>query len=363
MANLFVGLMSGTSLDGADAVLVDFEGTHPRVHATSSIPFEESLRKRLAALCLPGKDGLDEVGACSVELADRYARAVEAVVANSGVDRDSIAAIGCHGQTVRHRPDRAFTIQIGDPARLAESTGIDVVADFRRRDMAAGGQGAPLVPAFHDRVFRHDGLARAIVNVGGISNLTRLAPGMPASGFDCGPGNVLLDAWVARHRGTAFDEGGRWAASGTVMASLLSRLLADPYFRLPPPKSTGRERFNVAWLEGALGTALDPADVQATLLELTARSIAEAIAEYAPDTAEIFLCGGGARNGRLRERLAKLSGGLPVSTTESLGVPPGDVEAVAFAWLARQFILKQETDLTAVTGARHPCLLGALYPA
>jgi anhydro-N-acetylmuramic acid kinase len=355
--------MSGTSLDGADAVLADFSSPVPRVLAAAQAPFNPPLRARLERLCTPGSDGLDEAGACNAELADVYGCAVRDTLTMAGVTPSQISAVGCHGQTVRHRPQHGFTIQLGDPARLAETTGIDVVADFRRRDIAAGGQGAPLVPAFHDAVFRHERIARAIVNIGGISNLSRLAPGLGVSGFDCGPGNVLMDAWVREHRGLAFDDDGRWAATGTVNETLLDRLLAEPYFALPPPKSTGRELFNLDWLRPRLPEGAAAEDVQATLLELTARSIAEAIDRHAPETREVYLCGGGARNGRLRSRIGEHFGERTVSLTDGLGVPTGQVEPVAFAWLALKFTRRQALDLRAITGARHPCVLGALYPA
>lgn len=365
MGSLFVGLMSGTSLDGADAALVDFAGGPSRIRtlSTAQVPFSDSLRGRLAALCGPGPDGLDEAGACNLELAEVYARAVHACLESAAVRPPAVTAIGCHGQTVRHRPERGFTLQLGDPARLAEKTGIDVVADFRRRDMAAGGQGAPLVPAFHDLAFRHPDVARAIVNIGGIANVSLLAPGAPVIGFDCGPGNVLMDGWIARHRGSAFDEEGRWAATGKANAALLERLLDDPFFARRPPKSTGRELFNLDWLDRHSPEEMEAADVQATLLELTARSIGEAIDRHGPATREVYLCGGGARNPRLCDRIARIMAGRMVQPTDALGVPTGQVEPVAFAWLARKFFLREPLDLSGITGARHPCLLGALYPA
>ena len=363
MGSLFVGLMSGTSLDGTDAVLVDFGDGPPRVLAASQVPFTQALRTRLAGLCGAGLDGLDEAGACNTELADLYADAVRSTIATAGVPPAQVTAIGCHGQTVRHRPERSFTLQLGDPARLAERTGIDVITDFRRRDVAAGGQGAPLVPAFHDVVFRQEGTPRAIVNIGGISNVTLLAPGKPVSGFDCGPGNVLMDAWINNHDGAAYDDEGRWAATGRVNTELLGRLLEEPYFVLPPPKSTGRELFNLEWLRHRLSPEISAGDVQATLLELTARTIADAVDRHSPECREIFLCGGGARNTRLRARIGELAGDRAVSLTDALGVPTGWVEPVAFAWFALKFTRREALDLRAITGARHPCLLGALYPA
>lgn len=363
MGRYFVGLMSGTSLDGADAVLADFSGPTPRVLSTSEMPFSTSLRTRLANLSRPGSDSLDEAGACNTELADLYADTVLAALDSAGVGPSAVSAIGCHGQTVRHRPERGYTLQLGDPARLAERTGIDVIADFRRRDIAAGGQGAPLVPVFHEHVFRHATLPRAIVNIGGISNVSSLVPGQPVSGFDCGPGNVLMDAWVSRHAGTSFDEGGRWAATGRANDELLDRLLSEPFFGLVPPKSTGRELFNLEWLERHLPGGVAAVDVQATLLELTARSIANAVDRFAPEATEVYLCGGGARNTRLRARIGELAAGRSVAMTDALGVPTGQVEPVAFAWFALKFTRREALDLAAITGARHPCLLGALYPA
>ncbi|HET7402543.1 MAG TPA: anhydro-N-acetylmuramic acid kinase, partial [Usitatibacter sp.] len=281
---LFVGLMSGTSLDGADAALVDFSNGFPRTLAFATVPFPAELRERILALCEPGRDPLELSGTVSIELADLYARAVEGVIAGGGVERRDIVAIGCHGQTVRHRPDLGFTIQLNDPARLAELTGVDVVADFRRRDMAAGGQGAPLVPAFHEAVFRDRRKSRAVVNIGGISNVTWLPAERATVGFDCGPGNVLLDGWARRHIGTHFDENGAWASRGHTDTALLGRLLDEPFLKSPPPKSTGRELFRLDWLEDRLSPGLPPADVQATLTDFTAHAIVGAIDRFCGDT-------------------------------------------------------------------------------
>ena len=363
MASLYVGVMSGTSLDGADAALVDFSTEVPRTLAFATIPFTRELRERLLSLSSPGHDSMELAGRVSLELADLYARAVDAVLAGAGVSRKDIAAIGCHGQTVRHRPDLGFTIQLNDPARIAERAGIDVVADFRRRDMAAGGQGAPLVPAFHEAVFRHPQRSRVIVNIGGIGNITWLPPGGATLGFDCGPGNVLLDGWARRHIGKEYDEDGRWAARGRVDAKLLDRLIAEPFLSAPPPKSTGRELFHLAWLEERLSAGCDPVDVQATLLDFTARSIVDAIDRFCPNTEEIYLAGGGARNAALVKRIASLARGRAVATTDALGVPTGHVESMAFAWLAMKCIKREPVDLTAATGARAPRVLGAIYPA
>ena len=311
MPALFVGLMSGTSLDGADAALVDFSGAHPRTLAFATVPFAKDLRERVLALSEPGSDSLELAGKVSLELAELYARAVEGALAAGGVDRKAVTAIGCHGQTVRHRRDLGFTIQLNDPARLAEMTGIDVVADFRRRDMAAGGQGAPLVPAFHEAMFRHPSTSRCVVNIGGISNVTWLAPGRHALGFDCGPGNVLLDGWTRRHLGTDYDEGGRWARQGRTDGELLGRLMAEPFLQRPPPKSTGRELFRMAWLDERLERGERPEDVQSTLADFTARTIVDAIDRFCPATDEIYLAGGGARNAVLVERIESLAGERP----------------------------------------------------
>jgi anhydro-N-acetylmuramic acid kinase len=359
----YVGLMSGTSLDGADAALVDFSSGTPHTLAFATVPFEMELRDRILALSVPGRDPLDLAAAVTLELADLYAKATEDAIAAAGVARARIAAIGCHGQTVRHRPDLGYTIQLNDPARLAELTGIDVVADFRRRDMAAGGQGAPLVPAFHEAIFRHSTRSRTVVNIGGISNITWLPPDGKGLGFDCGPGNVLLDGWARKHLGKLYDEDGRWAAQGRSDVDLLARLMDEPYFESPPPKSTGRELFRLSWLEDRLDKVYHPADVQATLTEFTAQSIIGAIDRFCPATDEIYLAGGGARNGALVDRIVALAGKRPVAPTDALGVPTAHVESMAFAWLAMKCVRRQPIDLTAITGARAPRVLGAVYPA
>jgi anhydro-N-acetylmuramic acid kinase len=363
VGSLFVGLMSGTSLDGADAALVDFSSGAPRTLAFATVPFSDELRDNVLALSEPGSDSLELAGRVSMELAELYARAVEAVLAGGGIDRGAITAIGCHGQTVRHRPDLGFTIQLNDPARLAERTGIDVVADFRRRDMAAGGQGAPLVPAFHEAVFRHPSRSRSVVNIGGISNVTWLPPGRKTVGFDCGPGNVLLDGWARRHLGARFDEDGQWAARGRTDRELLARLLDEPFLGSPPPKSTGRELFRLSWLEDRLSASYQAEDVQSTLTDFTARAIVDSIDRFCATTEEIYLSGGGARNGALVARIAGLAQGRQVATTDALGVPTGHVESMAFAWLAMKCVRREPVDLTAATGARAPRVLGAIYAA
>jgi anhydro-N-acetylmuramic acid kinase len=360
---LFVGLMSGTSLDGADAALVDFSSGTPTTLAFATVPFPNELRERILELSSPGTDPLELSGTVTTELAELYARAVEGVLAGGGVSRSAVTAVGCHGQTVRHRPDLGFTIQLNDPARLAELCGIDVVADFRRRDMAAGGQGAPLVPAFHEAVFRHPTRSRAVVNIGGISNVTWLPASGKTVGFDCGPGNVLLDGWARQHIGAQFDEDGKWAAAGRTDMSLLSRLLDEPFLRVLPPKSTGRELFRLEWLQERLPADYRTADVQSTLTDFTAHSIVGAIDRFCPATDEIYLAGGGARNSSLVRRISGLTRGRPVALTDSLGVPTAHVESMAFAWLAMKCVRREPVDLTAVTGAREPRVLGALYAA
>lgn len=363
MAPLFVGLMSGTSLDGADAALVELGNGAPRTRAFATVPFPDALRERILALCEPGSDPLELAGAVSLELADLYARAVHEVLDAGGVARDAVTAIGCHGQTVRHRPDLGFTIQLNDPARLAELTGIDVVADFRRRDMAAGGQGAPLVPAFHEAVFRDPRVSRCIVNIGGISNVSWLPAGKATVGFDCGPGNVLLDGWARRHLGAHYDEGGRWASQGRTDEALLRTLLEEPFLRLAPPRSTGRELFRMKWLEERMPAQYRPQDIQSTLADFTARAVVDAIDRYCAPTNEIFLAGGGARNPALVERIRRLAGARPVELTDTLGVPTAHVESMAFAWLAMKCVRREAVDLSAATGARGPRVLGAIYPA
>ena len=360
---LFMGVMSGTSLDGADAALVDFSGNTPRTLAFASVPFDAPLRERILLLSEPGRDLLDLAGTVSLELADLYARAVEEVLATACVAATRVTAVGCHGQTVRHRPEQGFTIQLNDPARLAERAGIDVVADFRRRDMAAGGQGAPLVPAFHDAVFRHPSRSRAVVNIGGISNVTWLPASGPTTGFDCGPGNVLLDGWARKHINAQFDEDGKWASEGRTDPVMLAALLREPYLASRPPKSTGRELFRPGWLEQRLPGDYRAVDVQSTLTDFTARAIVDSIDRFCPATDEIFLAGGGARNPELVRRIAALASERPVAATDALGVPSGHVESMAFAWLAMKCVRREPIDLTAVTGARQPRILGAVYAA
>lgn len=365
----YIGLMSGTSADGVDAVCVEFsEKPAVTVHSHCHERYSDGLRSRLLALMTPGADEIDRMGELEIELAEIFAAISLRACREAGFAGSSIHAIGSHGQTLRHRPRgaRAFTLQIGDPSRIAERTGITTVADFRRRDMAAGGQGAPLVPAFHQWLFQNPTSIRAIINIGGIANVTlvpSLASGLALQGFDIGPGNALLDAWIREQTGAAQDTGGCYAASGQAQSDLLALLREDPYFTAPAPKSTGREHFTLAWLKDwlvRLPRRLEATDVQATLVELTATTIADSLASLAPD--EVFLCGGGTANPVLVQSLERAAK-RPVHTTRELGLDPQCVEPVAFAWLARQTLLGKPGNLPAATGARHPAILGAIYPA
>lgn len=362
---LFIGLMSGTSLDGIDAVLADFGGAQPRTLAHVYRPFAPALRDALLALNQRGDDELHRAALAGADLARASAAAVHALLQAAGVTAAEVRAIGSHGQTVRHQPALGYTIQLDAPALLAELTGIDVVADFRSRDVAAGGQGAPLVPAFHAAMFGA-ARARAIVNIGGIANITRLpAAGQgTVTGFDCGPGNVLLDLWAQRHLDRPYDADGAFAASGRVSETLLQALRAEPFFALAAPKSTGRDLFNAAWLDEKLAShaALPVADVQATLTALTAHGIAGAIADHATDATEVIVCGGGARNATLMAMLKRLCAPRALRSSDALGIPAEHVEALAFAWLARAHIEGRSANLPDVTGARGARRLGALYP-
>jgi anhydro-N-acetylmuramic acid kinase len=366
---IFAGVMSGTSLDGVDAVVADFSPASGRPCAllgTASLPFEPALRRELLLLQASGPDELQRAARAANALADLYADAIARALTAAGLVAADVAAAGVHGQTVRHRPEEGWTLQLNNAARVAERTGVTVVADFRSRDVAAGGQGAPLVPAFHAAVFR--GAAhRVVVNIGGIANLTDLPPTpskAPVRGFDTGPGNVLLDTWHERHRGGAIDRDGAWARSGRVDERFLAVLLADPFFAAAPPKSTGRDLFGAAWLDAGLaaaGIVPKPADVQATLVALTARTIADAIRAECGDAAEVLVCGGGTRNGALMATLARELAPRVVTSTGADGVDPMHVEALAFAWLARETIADRPGNLPAVTGARGPRVLGAIH--
>jgi anhydro-N-acetylmuramic acid kinase len=353
--------MSGTSLDGIDAVLVDFSQPKPLQLAQYYLPFDDALKHDLLALHLPGHNELHQSQVIGNQLARLYAKSISTLLSQTDITATQIHAIGCHGQTIRHCPEHGYSLQIGNAALLAELTGITVVSDFRSRDIAAGGQGAPLVPAFHDHVLRHPDIHRVIVNIGGISNLTNLPPHAAATGFDCGPGNLLMDAWCMQHLGKPYDDNGAWAASGKVLPALLKQMLAEPYFALPPPKSSGRDLFNLVWLQNKLTGNEHAEDVQGTLLELTCRSIALAIQNNCHGATEIYLCGGGAHNQTLHNRLAVLLPVCNVKTTNSLGVDSDYLEAIAFAWLAQQALHGKPANLPLVTGAKHPCILGAVY--
>jgi len=364
----YAGVMSGTSLDGVDAVVADFAAGPGRVCETlgaAHLPFPRELRARLVELQSSGSDELARAADASVALADLCAEAILAACADAAVDAATLAAAGVHGQTVRHRPDLGWTIQLNDAARVAERAGVTVVADFRRRDVAAGGQGAPLVPAFHAALFGDAGTHRVVVNVGGIANLTDLPPSGDVRGFDTGPGNVLSDLWHAQHRGGPYDESGAWAATGRPIAPLLAAMLADPYFSMPPPKSTGRDRFHSSWLDEHLACCAPgaaPPDVQATLVALTASTIADAVRRHAPEAREILVCGGGAHNATLMGALSRELAACRIVPTSERGVAVEHVEALAFAWLAREALAGRPGNLPAVTGAAGPRVLGAIYP-
>jgi anhydro-N-acetylmuramic acid kinase len=361
---MYLGLISGTSMDAIDAALVDFDVAPLRIIATSATQFEPDLKRRVAALIdNPDNVTLDEVGQIDVELGRAFARAALALMQSAGVSSGQVTAIGSHGQTLRHRPDLAtpFTWQIGDPNTLTEMTGVTVVADFRRRDVAAGGQGAPLLPVFHDQVFRSDSEDRVIANLGGIANITILTRDASVTGFDTGPANRLLDAWISRHEGKEFDAGGTWAAAGQVDDTLLEDLLDEPYLRAAPPKSTGRELFNLPWLQSKLGAdSRQPRDVQATLQQFTARSLADAVRRYAPGAA-LYVCGGGARNVNLLKAIAQLIAPQRVASTEALGLDPDFVEAVAFAWFAKRTLGGLTSSAGGVTGATGARILGGVF--
>ncbi|MBM4190340.1 MAG: anhydro-N-acetylmuramic acid kinase [Betaproteobacteria bacterium] len=363
LTDLYLGLMSGTSLDGVDAALVDFSQPRPNLLATHWLPYPEAIKTTLLALHEPGPNELDQSCCLANQLAELYAEATHAALAHAGVNATAVRAIGCHGQTVRHQPARGYTLQINNAARLAELTGITTVADFRSRDIAAGGQGAPLVPAFHAHCFGDPEEHRVIVNIGGISNLTDLPPEGIVRGWDCGPGNLLMDAWTRRCFDCAYDAGGAIAARGRLDATLLSRLLAHPFLSAPPPKSTGREDFSLDGLLALTTPAAAPEDILTTLTELTARGIADAIKAHCPGTRAVYLCGGGAHNQTLVTRLSSLLPAVRIEPTDALGIAVDWVEAAAFAWLAKRTLEGQSGNLPAVTGARGERILGAIYPA
>ncbi len=363
-AQLFVGIMSGTSLDGIDVALCEFKGDACDVVATHFLPYPDTLKHALLELHTPDKNELEASILLGNQLAHLYAKAVNHLLGNQKISAKEITAIGCHGQTIRHRPELGFTLQIGNNALLAELTNITVVGDFRSRDIAAGGQGAPLVPAFHKAIFGSTKLNRAIINIGGIANITYLNKNGEVLGFDSGPGNMLLDAWAKLKIDQNFDADGAWAATGVVHESILTNMLAEPYFALPPPKSTGRDLFNEDWLkQHILYPHTRPQDVARTLVELSAHTISQALKKYCASVDEVYLCGGGARNSLLVNTLKSMLADTPVLNTDALGVGIDWLEAVAFAWLAKQTIEGKTSNLPAVTGAKGLRVLGAIYPA
>lgn len=369
MKNLYIGLMSGTSMDGIDAALVEFGDRRCRVLATQSQKYADALRSALLnAVCAPERCTVDTIGHLDNWVGDAFCDAVLHLLSKSGTDPAQIVAIGSHGQTLRHQPrvDRPFTLQIGDPNIIAARTGITTVADFRRRDVALGGEGAPLLPRFHDWLFSDGKINRVVLNIGGIANITILPAGSKdITGFDTGPGNTLLDAWIKASRGQDFDQDGNWAKSGQASSMLLELLLRDPFFALPPPKSTGFEYFNLVWLRQALADIedLNEADVQATLCALTATSIAAAIGTYAPGTRELLICGGGVCNRDLVHRIASALTTVQVHSTADFGLEPAWVEAAAFAWFAKRCLDGEYGNLPGVTGATRAAVLGGIYPA
>ena len=370
MGPLYLGLISGTSADGIDAALVELDDAnrhHCHLVCGTTVAWEPSLRARLVALGQGGDcTSLDEFGALDARVAISFAEAALAVLAEAGVQPAQVRALGSHGQTVRHRPGAAipFTLQVGDGNRIAERTGITTVCDFRRRDVAAGGHGAPLLPALHAALLASPVESRAVLNLGGIANLTLLpADGGAVRGFDSGPANALLDAWCERHTGHAYDANGAWAASGKLDLALLQRLLDEPWFAHPPPKSSGREQFHLDWLGARVVGSERPEDVQATLLELTAASVANALLGLQPATQRVLVCGGGVHNPALLQRLAVRLPTMRVESTAVHGVDPDFVEAMGFAWLARETLAGRPGNLPAVTGARGPRILGAIHPA
>lgn len=367
LTDLYMGLMSGTSADGIDAALLDMADGSPTLVHSVSLTYPPDLRRRIVEMASATTTRLEDLGQLDHVLGQAFADAAIQLIAEAGIAADDVRAIGCHGQTVRHRPalESPFSLQIGDPNLIAARTGITTVADFRRRDMALGGQGAPLVPAFHKAAFGSTSANRVVVNIGGIANLTVLASDGTVSGFDTGPGNVLLDQNIAACRGEAFDRDGGWAASGRASESLLSQMLSDPYFIASPPKSTGPEYFNLRWLTAhrkQCKTDAEGADLQATLAELTARSIAAAIDDQAQRFERVLLCGGGTHNADLVARLAWCLPDTPIDDTTCAGIDPDFVEAAAFAWLAYQTTHGLPGNVPAVTGASAPSVIGAIYP-
>jgi anhydro-N-acetylmuramic acid kinase len=387
---MYIGMISGTSVDGIDAALVDFSGSTPKLIETHSEKIPAELKTAALTFHSSGENELDRLGTADVQLGRLFGQATNNLLKKANIQASDVVAIGSHGQNIRHRPDAAypFTLQIGDPNIIAELTGITTVADFRRRDIAAGGNGAPFAPLFHNEVLRSKTTNRAIVNIGGISNVSLLAPtlalpravaqgreqdpklpplhevrgraGVGVIGFDIGPGNGLLDAWIKKHKNKEYDQNGEWAATGKIDQELLDKLLADPYFKKAAPKSTGREYFNLTWLNNYLEQQA-AVDVQATLVELTAQTIIDAVKKQDFKNGELVICGGGTHNKYLMQRLAKLAPEFSVLTTDDLDIPADWIEAMLFAWLAKQTMEHKQVDTCSVTGAKHPVILGGIY--
>ncbi|MBL3598717.1 MAG: anhydro-N-acetylmuramic acid kinase [gamma proteobacterium endosymbiont of Lamellibrachia anaximandri] len=366
----YIGLMSGTSMDGIDAALIELtpDGA-PGLIGHHCHPYPPELRRNLAALCQPGDNEIDRLGELDIQVGETFAEATLQLIKEHACRREQIRAIGSHGQTLRHRPgvQHPFSLQIGDANTIAQRTGITTVADFRRRDISAGGQGAPLVPAFHQAIFQCGEKNRVILNIGGIANITWLPSNSaePVTGFDTGPGNTLLDHWITRHRQVDFDRHGAWGETGRIIPSLLDRMMTDAYFSRSAPKSTGTEYFNLDWLDAMLGEVAESAtsDVQATLIELTALTIADAISLHCPVAEQLLVCGGGVHNGYLMGRLAANLPSIEVFSTAKLSVDPDWIEAMAFAWLAHRTLEGLPGNLPSVTGARESVVLGGIYPA
>ncbi len=366
MSEVFAGLMSGTSMDGIDAALVEFDESSLKILGCKTFPYPTALRQQLLdAIAIPLDQEIDNVADLNRATGECFRDAALALLEEAGVDAAAVTAIGSHGQTLRHQPnaEAPFSLQIGDPQLIANGTNIRTVADFRSADIAAGGQGAPLAPFFHEWLFRTPGKPRCVLNIGGVANLTVLSDQHDTIGFDTGPGNSLMDAWIRKQRGEAFDRDGRWAGEGSVNNELLDRFLSEPYFAYAPPKSTGFEQFNLRWIEGYDGQPIEPVDVQATLCALSATTIADAVTDFAPETADLLVCGGGARNPTLMQELEVRLPGVSVAPTSVAGLDPDWVEAVAFAWLAMRRLQGLPGNLPAVTGANEAVLLGTLYEA
>ena len=374
-SEIFGGAMSGTSLDGVDVVLARFDGD-PAAPATDAgvqvlahvyTPYSTALREEIKAVCHGQPLTLPQLGLLDLAVARKYVEAIRAALAQAGLQPAQVRAVGCHGQTVFHQPlgEDRFTMQIGEPNTIAVGVGIPIVADFRRRDMALGGQGAPLAPALHDHWFRHPQRTRVVLNGGGIANITALIPGQPTYGFDTGPANVLMDGWCQARTGQAFDRDGQWARSGRLLETLLATMLQEPYLQMPHPKSTGRELFHQEWLQGCLArsaaTQAAEADVMRTLLEFTVRTVADAVQRVGAGRGELFVCGGAAQNGFFMQRLAEVLPGWTVASTATRGIAPDQVEAIAFANFARRTVHGLPGNLPSVTGASRPCVLGAVY--